>query len=359
LIQLRSTAAGVTLAAALVSSILVSACGGSSPASPSPTPQPAPQPTPTPAPTPAPTSTERWAISGQVVATGSRRPIGGARVTSDVGPTTQADAAGAFRLGSDINPAFTPHAFTVDADGYLSRKAYVRWESGLRSGITFDLIPLAAPFSIDFYRALVRNGYEAPSQLEPLRRWTTNPSFYVRSADQNGKPIEPEVMAVVLDAIPEAVRQFTGGVLRVAQLESGPETRQPAQGWITVNIIRDMSLPYCGEAFVARDPGEITLVNDRCNCGSVKISGGLVAHEVGHALGFWHVANDRNVMYNTHPSGCPAVNLSADERFHAGLAYQRPPGNRDPDADPASAGAAQVTPRTLGADGPAVVCGLR
>ena len=72
-------------------------------------------------------------------------------------------------------------------------------------------------------------------------------------------------MAVVLGSIPEAVRQFTGGVLSVAQLE----------------------------------------VNDRCNCGSVKISGGLVAHEVGHALGFWHVANDRNVMYDTIPSGVP------------------------------------------------------
>jgi hypothetical protein len=330
------------------------ACGGASPGSPTPS-TPPPTPTPTPAP-PPPTSTERWAISGQVVATGSRRPIGGARVASELGPATQADAAGAFRLGSDANPPFTPHAFTVDADGYLSRKAYVRWENGVRSGIAFDLIPLAAPFSIDFYRALVRNGHEAPGQLEPLRRWTANPRFYVRSADQNGRPIEPEVMAVVLGSIPEAVRQFTGGVLSVAQLESGPETRQPAPGWITINIVRDMSLPYCGKAFVARDPGEITLVNDRCNCGSVKISGGLVAHEVGHALGFWHVADDRNVMYNTHPSGCPAVNLTADERFHAGLAYLRPPGNRDPDLDPQTTEAQQIRAGG-GADRP-VICGL-
>ncbi len=120
--------AGIVLALAILGG--QSACGGgSSPASPTPTPTPAP-PTPTPTPTPTPpASTERWAISGQVVATGSRRPIGGARIASEVGPATQADTAGAFRLGSDTNPPFTPHAFTVDADGYLSRQTFVRWRA--------------------------------------------------------------------------------------------------------------------------------------------------------------------------------------------------------------------------------------
>lgn len=294
-------------------------------------------------------------MSGRVVALADGRPVGGAQVTSEVGPTTQTDAAGAFRLGSNTNPEFTPHAFTVDAPGFLARRAYVRWQAGLRENISVDLISTAAPFSLDFYRAFVRDTHDEPAGMQPLRRWTTNPRFYVRSADQNGRAIEPEVMTVVLGTIPEAVRQFTGGRLSVAQLESGPETRAPAAGWIAVNIIRDMSLPYCGIAYVAQDPGDITLVNDRCNCGSVKISGGLVAHEVGHALGFYHVPGDRNVMFDTHPAGCPAGNLSEAERFHAAIAYQRPPGNRDPDLDPRTTEAQQI--RSTAADRP-IICGL-
>lgn len=296
-------------------------------------------------------------MAGRVVALGDGRAVSGARVTSDPGPSTDSDAGGGFRVAGNSAPQGTLLGFTIDSPTYVPHKAYLRYQPGARDNVTFDLIPLAAPFSIDFYRALVRNGHEAPNQLEPLRRWTANPRFYVRSADQNGRAIEPEVMTLVLASIPEAVRQFTGGVLSVEQIESGPETRAPAKGWITINIIRDPSTPYCGVAIVAQDPGEITLVNDRCNCGSVKISGGLVAHEIGHALGFWHVRESRHVMYDTHPSGCPAVNLSTEERYHAALAYRRPPGNRDPDVDPATTAAAQLDASAM--DAPVVICGLR
>jgi hypothetical protein len=290
------------------------------------------------------------------VALGTGRPIAGARVASQVGPSTQADAAGAFRLGSDTNPATTPHAFDVEADGFVPRKAYVRWQAGQRSAITFDLIPLAAPFSIEFYRALVRNGLETPGALEPLRRWTTSPRFYVRSVDQHGRPIEPEVMEVVLATIPDAVRQFTGGRIAVAQLESGTETRPLTAGWIAVNILRDPNSDVCGRAKVGADPGEITLYDDRCGCGSYKIRARTIAHEVGHALGFWHTGGNRGVMTSS-ASGCPTAEFSPEELYHGAIAYQRPVGNLDPDADPQTTAAQQI--RGGSDEAPTVSCRIQ
>ena len=331
--KIRAMVLGVLMSGAA----MVSACGGgSSPASPSPPPVATPPPTPTP-PTP-PVSSELWAVAGRIVSNTSGAAIGGVRVTSQVGPTTTTAGDGTFRLGSETNPPFNRHLFTLENQGYVPRELYLNWQRGLRENVTIDMIPLSAPFSAPFYKQLVRNTYDDPSKMEPLRRWTTNPSVYVRNVDQNGRPIEPEVMSFVLATIPRAVTDWTGGRLSVALLESGSETRAEATGWITVNITRDYSSDFCGRARVAGNPGLITLVNDRCNCGSVKIGGDVIVHEVGHALGFWHVSERNAVMYPQASGSCPTGTLTANERYHAGVAYQRAPGNLDPDRDPSSTG---------------------
>jgi hypothetical protein len=327
---------GLAAAALLSGAVIVNGCGGSSPASPSPPPSTPPVVTPPPTPPTPPVNRELWAVSGRVVSNAGGAAVSGVRVTSQVGPTTTTAADGSFRLGSETNPPFNRHLFTLEHQSYVPRELYLNWQSGQRENVTLDMIPLAAPFSAPFYKQLVRNTHDDPSKLEPLRRWTTNPSFYVRNADQTGRPIEPEVMALVLATIPRAVTDWTGGRLSVAQLESGPETRPETTGWITVNITRDYSSAFCGQARVAGNPGLITLVNDRCNCGSVKIGGDVVVHEVGHALGFWHVGDRNAVMYPQASGSCPTGTLTANERYHAGIAYQRAPGNLDPDRDPSS-----------------------
>jgi hypothetical protein len=130
-------------------------------------------------------------------------------------------------------------------------------------------------------------------------------------------------------------------------IESGTESRPEAVGWINVDILRDPNQRQtCGRAFVGRNPGLITLYNDVCSCGSNKIPGALVLHEVGHALGFFHV-NDRNsVMFPFLPGNCPPGRLSAAESYHSAIAYTRPRGNVDPDTDPPS-NAALITPLIL------------
>jgi hypothetical protein len=171
-------------------------------------------------------------------------------------------------------------------------------------------------------------------------RWTTAPSFYVKTVDQNGRAIEPEVMVRVLDAIRQAVPAFTAGHYSAAAIETGTDVRPQTLDWINVDIRREpQEKRVCGFARIGANPGSITLHDDVCSCGSNKIPGAVTMHEVGHALGFFHVANRGSLMFPFIAGDCPAGQLSAAESYHAGIAYSRPRGNTDPDHDPASTAA--------------------
>jgi hypothetical protein len=181
-------------------------------------------------------------------------------------------------------------------------------------------------------------------------RWNVSPRFYLKTVDQKGRAIEPEVLTVVRDALFRATPLFTGGKLTTVAVESGTDTRADADGWITIEIRRDPDeRSTCGYAYVGENPGSITLFDDVCSCGSVKIPGSVVMHEVGHTLGFFHVSDNRSVMYPFAPGNCPPGDLSASEKYHAAIAYSRPRGNVDPDNDPSSSRflTATKTPRIL------------
>lgn len=322
--------------------LLAASCGGDSPR-PSPT-QPSTPVTPT-----VPTQpVNSWSIAGMLVDTVGRQPIGGATIAPawELG-AIQSKADGSYELGAAANPPSTPFKLNISGDGLLAREVWVTWQRGPRSGIVIDAIRDRPPFSLEFYRQFVRGTYDTEGAPYANFRWMEAPRFYVKTVDQNGRAIEPEVMTVVRESLVRAVREFTNGTLSAAALETGIEARAPAAGWINVDIRRDPNeKTTCGFARIGANPGSITFNNDVCSCGSNKIPGALVLHEVGHALGFFHVPDRNAVMYPYLPGNCPAGQLTAAEKFHAGIAYSRPRGNRDPDVDPV-AGQFAAPPRPL------------
>jgi hypothetical protein len=275
-------------------------------------------------------------------------PISGATLTPgwSLAPVTTNDS-GAYFLGDVANPPTTPYPVTLSADGMLSHKVWILWARGPRTGVDISVIHSAAPFSIDFYKQLVRGTFDEPKAPYPILRWTRAPSFYIRTVDQIGAPIGQSVLDVIVDGINRAVPDFTGGRYAPVAIELGTDVRPQTPNWINVDIKKEPSSDRCGESFVGDNPGQITLWEDMCGC--ARIPGNVVMHEVGHALGFFHVSDKTSVMYaGDNPGGitCQGT-LSAAERFHANIAYSRPRGNTDPDDDPGGSSTALTVNRHI------------
>lgn len=316
---------------ALILLISLAACGGGGSGSGGPT-------TPTPA---------TWSLGGSVTDVITGQAVSGATLAFSGHSSVTTDASGRWTLqGQGTAPASTTLPVTATASGFLARQTRVEWKAG-RTDVALTLIPDKAPFSLSLYRELIRNGLEAPGSLEPLRRWTTNPGFYLNALNPatNARLLDPEI-AIIEQTIRSVVPHVTGGLLNVATFEVGNGPRAAQANVINIDIIFDPASEFCGRAQVGSNPGLITLNYDRCRNSACPetFSSSVVAHELGHALGLWHTSSG---MMANRIQECHATTYTEAERVHARVAYMRPIGNLDIDVDPATFQAMAEEPRPI------------
>jgi hypothetical protein len=123
------------------------------------------------------------------------------------------------------------------------------------------------PAGVDpsFYKELACNGFESPSALQPIRRWTVAPSIYLKTVDEAGAAIDPVTLDTVQTAMIQAAPQWTGGKFSVS-VTRGTDTREGVSGWVTVKWPASAQ-SFCGNSTVGVDGGFIELIYKNQNCG--------------------------------------------------------------------------------------------
>ena len=223
----------------------------------------------------------------------------------------------------------------MSAQGYLKRDTSIQTGT-TRSGVVIDLIEDASPFSLSFYRQLVRGSLDGG--IRTTRRWHQDPSIYIQTIDENGAEVPRFFVDTAVSVIPNIVADVTGGRYRADRIDTGTSTDPPSLGTILIRF----PAAYFGSAGVASGVG-VNPCTVRVWQGDVPSAVPMViAHEVAHCLGLFHITvtglppTTQGLMGQFGWGSLPGPRLTDTEKFHAAILYSRPDGNADVDIDPNS-----------------------
>lgn len=193
--------------------------------------------------------------------------------------------------------------------------------------------PLAAPappspvvaadparFDAGFNAQLVHDAYDHPADAsQRAKLLLSSPSIYLQSTGLSAATvaaIEAEARAIV--------PALTGGRMNVAAFETGVGLRPLAFGWIVVELVNDPAVTWCGFTDIGAAAGHVRLNLARAftnGNGCFRSLADTFGHELGHALGFYHVADTACIMSIGRPLSHDGT-LCDKEQYHASLAYQ-------------------------------------
>ena len=293
--------------------------------------------------------------------------VSGASATGTSISGGPSDSAGRMTIGSETS-ASDPRLVTFSQSSAVTRQVSMKIPG---SDVTVSLIPTS--FDLDAFDEFMR--------VTQLQRWTSAPPLRVQSrlleftsvtaADAVGlDEVLTEAERAGLESdLTWALPQLTGSQFQAfasitrETVEPGARMSVLNTGVITVARYRGLQAAtgywgysrwqYRSDGTVIS--GTIMLDRDFDRSGSIYRRS-LRTHELGHALGYTHVTRRTSVMNSSAVTEPNAFDLDA-----ARIGFQRPPGNRRPDADPAGTSAnihagAAVWSAGAGARGPVTQC---
>ena len=298
-------------------------------------------------------------IAGRVVVSqDTATPVAGARIadrqTQAVLATT--DSAGYFRIARPQNASAPPTnvSVAISAEGYLTRETAL--QPGTQ-GVVADIIKLSPPFSLKYYRQLVRpvsdgsdskpgfalGGWRAETMNLYIRTNLVDPTDRTRPPVDTGVTVPQAVIDRLMAGLERTVSEITGGAVGLGRVESGPgAAHENEPGWLAVDFFDVAAHPqpdYIGIAGTGTNGAALARFGQgfsqpRREC--EPLSQGLVMHELGHVFGLLHAELDvPNLMIGGGVNmPCADMHFSPAERLHGRIAFSRPIGNEDPDRDP-------------------------
>ncbi len=309
------------LSAALISVSLVACSGGAS----------------------APTGPGAAALTATVTVTDAvtGSPVSGVTVVTAPLQAQPSSASGVMTISVERRSE-SPEIVTLNATGYLPRSFALKIP-GAAAAVT--MIP--ASFNVTAFDELAR--------VSRLQRWTTAPPLRVLTRTLRFTSLDQSAAVAIDDVMTTTERdRLESDLVSGLSALTGNQfsafasvTRETTAVDASADVLRDAVITVArytgltdatGFAGYARwqirsdgavIAGTIMLDRDFDRGGSPQVR--LVRiHELGHALGYTHVTATTSVMNVT------AVEPTDFDRQATRIAFQRPPGNQRPDADPTS-----------------------